>query len=89
MAVAENRIGCRIFAPRDCQLRTSSSACSPFDLALVTKLNEQRPGVLQVGGVEALGEPVVDFGEHRASFVAVAVRSPHGAHLRTQFKLLF
>ncbi len=27
---------------------------------------EQRLGVLQVGGVEALGDPVVDFGERRA-----------------------
>jgi hypothetical protein len=31
---------------------------------------EQRLGVDEVGGVEALGEPVVDVGEHRAGFVA-------------------
>src|SRR5262249_15774868 len=30
------------------------------------QLLEERLGVLQIGGVEALGEPVVDFGEHRA-----------------------
>ena len=29
-----------------------------------TDFFEQRLGVLQVGGVEALGEPVVDVGEH-------------------------
>jgi hypothetical protein len=29
---------------------------------------------LQVGGVEALGEAVVDVGEHRARFVATALR---------------
>jgi hypothetical protein len=31
---------------------------------------QQRLGVFQVRGVEALGEPVVDFGQHRAGFVA-------------------
>ena len=55
------RIGSKICALRDCQLRTSSSACFPFAFALVAQLVEQRLGVLQVGGVEALGEPVVDF----------------------------
>jgi len=38
-----------------------------------TQLVEQRLGVLQVGGVEALGEPVVDIGEHRVSFGALAL----------------
>ena len=33
---------------------------------------EQRPGVFQVGGVEALDEPAVDLGEHRARFMAEA-----------------
>jgi len=40
---------------------------------LVGELIEQGFGVLQVGGVEALGEPVIDFGEHRARFVATAL----------------
>ena len=31
---------------------------------------EQRLGVFQVLGIEALGEPAVDFGKHRARFVA-------------------
>jgi len=31
---------------------------------LAAQLIEQRPGVLQVDGVEALGEPVVDLAEH-------------------------
>ena len=30
----------------------------------------QRVGVFQIGGVEALGEPVVDLGEHRPRFIA-------------------
>ena len=36
----------------------------------VIQLVEQHLGVLQVGGVEALGEPVVDLGERRARFLA-------------------
>src|SRR5260370_25442812 len=39
----------------------------------VTQLIEQRLGVLEVGGVKALGEPAVDFGKHRASLVATAL----------------
>ena len=38
-----------------------------------TQLVEQCLGVLEIGGVEALGEPTVDFGEHRARFVATAL----------------
>ena len=45
------------------------------------QLVEQRLGVLQVGGVEALGEPVVDFGEHRARFVALALLASSRARL--------
>src|SRR5215469_6685040 len=37
---------------------------------LTAQLVEQRLGVLEVGGVEAFGEPVVDFGEHHTRFVA-------------------
>src|SRR6516162_390218 len=37
------------------------------------KVPQQRFGVLQVGGVEALGEPVVDLPEHRARLVAFAL----------------
>jgi len=33
---------------------------------------QQRLGLLEVSGVEAFGEPVVDFGEHRAGLVAAA-----------------
>ena len=35
-----------------------------------TQFVEQGLGVLQIGSVEALGEPVVDFGEHRARLIA-------------------
>jgi len=40
---------------------------------LFAKLLEQCLGVLQIGGVEAFREPVVDFGEHRASFISLAL----------------
>ena len=35
---------------------------------------EQRLGVFEVSGVEAFGEPAVDFGEHRARVGAAALR---------------
>ena len=54
--------------PLDCQLCTFRSACSCF--GLVAQLIQQRLGLLQVGGVEAFGEPVVDFRQHRARLVA-------------------
>src|SRR5215469_12863786 len=47
---------------------------SPPDERLNRQLIEQRLGLLEVGGVKALGEPVVDFAEHRARFVALALR---------------
>ena len=39
---------------------------------LFVKLVEQCLGILQVGGIEALREPVVDAGKYRAGFVAAA-----------------
>jgi hypothetical protein len=44
-------------------------------ITLLAEFVEQRVGVLQVGDVEALGEPVVDFGEHRARLIALACLS--------------
>ena len=40
-------------------------------MALGAQLLKQRLGVLQVGGVEALREPIVDFGEHRVGLIGV------------------
>ena len=40
---------------------------------LCVQFIEQRLGVSQVGGVEALGEPAVDFGDHRARLIAPAL----------------
>src|SRR5271155_4828991 len=52
------------------------------------QLVEQRLGVLQVGGVEAFGEPVVDVGEHRARLVALALlrEQPREARRSAQFE---
>ena len=54
---------------------------------------EQRFRIFQIGGVEALGEPVVDFGEHSARFVAALLtsqqaRETHGGAQLPPFGLL-
>ena len=41
---------------------------------LCSQLVEQGFGVFEVCGVEALGEPAVDFGEHRLRFITTALR---------------
>src|SRR6516165_5024598 len=63
-------------------LHAKECICWIFVVALRTahrglrrQLVEQRLGVLQVGGVEALGEPVVDLRKHRACLVTTALRS--------------
>src|SRR5215469_7329625 len=43
---------------------------SIYPFPLRAQFVEQRLGVLQVGGVEAFGEPVVDLAEHRARLLA-------------------
>ena len=54
---------------------------------LVDQLVQQRLSILQVGGVEALGEPTVDFREHRPRLVAAIgiAQQPREAHGCTQF----
>ena len=54
---------------------------------LASQFVEQSLGVLQVGGVEALGEPAVDLGEHRTRFVATALllEQPREVRGRAQF----
>jgi hypothetical protein len=44
-------------------------------IQLRARLIDQRLGIFQVGGIEAFGEPVVDFGKHRLSFIAPALLS--------------
>src|SRR5216683_2628744 len=53
-----------------------------------TQLVEQCLGVLEVGGVEAFGEPAVDFGEHRSRFIAaaLAVEQARETHRCTQLQ---
>src|SRR5215831_7095691 len=54
--------------PRDSRFHTSRTSLSGAQLI------EQRFGVFQVGGVEALGEPVVDLSEYVMRFLAAAFR---------------
>ena len=59
--------------------RGRSVSCAAGILVFSGQLAEQRLGVFEVGGVEALGEPVVDFGEHRVRLVAtIAVAQQPG-----------
>ena len=50
--------------------RPAGATGQPARVLSAVQFIEQRFSVLQVGGVEALGEPAVDVGEHRARFVA-------------------
>jgi hypothetical protein len=51
-------------------LMLHSCLFSPRKFVLAAQFVEQRLGVLQVGRVEAFGEPAVNLGEHRARFFA-------------------
>jgi hypothetical protein len=42
----------------------------PPNERLRAQLIEQRLGIFQIGQVEAFGEPIVDFAQHRARFIA-------------------
>jgi hypothetical protein len=59
-------------APQFAQnLRPSRLSLSHFEQRmLLAQLVQQRFGVSKIGGVEALGEPVVDLGQHRMGFFA-------------------
>ena len=40
---------------------------------LIAQLIEQRPGILQISGIETFAEPFVDLGEHGPRFVALTI----------------
>src|SRR5215472_2472748 len=82
----ESEAGCRIprrtFCPANPQFHISNSAYCPNE-RLLAQLIEQRLGLLEIGSVEAFGEPVVDFGEHRTRFIPLPLlrqqaREAHG-----------
>jgi hypothetical protein len=56
---------------------------------LLAQFVEQRLGVLQVGGVETLGELLVDFSEHRTRLLAAAQRRRVGSALSALSKNSF
>ena len=49
---------------------------------------QQRFGLLQIFGVKAFGEPLVDLGQHLVSFALLALRLPQAgkAHRCTEFE---
>jgi len=55
-------------------LRQRHSRHCPWSRSLhcPSQLVEEDFRVFKVGGIEALSEPVVDFGKHRARFIAAA-----------------
>src|SRR5690349_16309818 len=63
----------RICGLPDYRCHTSNSAYSP-SRRLHGQFIKQCLGVLQVGAVEPLGEPAVDFAEHSACFVAAVLQ---------------
>src|SRR5712664_1982740 len=62
-------------APHSAQnFRPSRFSAAQFEQRILrAQLVEHRFSVLEVGGVEALGEPAVDVAEHRARLVATAL----------------
>jgi hypothetical protein len=58
----------RICSIRDYRSCTSNSAHSPNE-RLIAQLSEQRLCLFQIGSVEALTEPAIDFFEHRACLI--------------------
>jgi hypothetical protein len=55
---------------------------------LCAQFVQQRLGILQIGGVEAFGEPVIDNREYRARFIATTgvPKQPRETHRRTYFQ---
>jgi hypothetical protein len=54
---------------------------------LFVKLVEQGPGIFQVGGIETLREPVVDFGQHRARLITLALLRQQARETRRRAQL--
>jgi len=56
-----------------CVCRVVAVALRALHRRLSSQFVKQRLGILQVGGIEALGEPAVDFREYRARLVAISL----------------
>jgi hypothetical protein len=54
----------------------------------LVELFERRLGIFQVGGIEALSEPVVDVCQHRAAFSATAFAGQQSGEACSGLKLL-
>ena len=81
------RIRCKTSVPQDFRFCSSrkSYGCGCF---WGTQLIEQVLGIRQVGGVETLGEPVVDFRENHARFVAAAGIAQQAREARSRAQLI-
>src|SRR6516164_9633443 len=80
------RVSSFVASAQKCDRAAFHPAHTPH-LGLAGQFVQQRLGVFKVRGVEAFGEPVVDFGEHRARLVATAgiTQQPCENHRGTQF----
>jgi hypothetical protein len=77
----------RCAPPHSAHLAHDSQRRSSSKSFLRTELNEQCLGVLQVGGVEAFGEPVVDVGEHRTRVIAAPLLREQASEAHGRAKL--
>jgi len=55
---------------------------------LSAQLVEQHFRLLEVGGIEAFGEPVVNFLEHRARLIATVLLREHSGQLNRRCQLV-
>jgi hypothetical protein len=74
--------------PNECEPQQLATACAVSSIFPSSKCIKQRFSLLQVGGVEALGEPAIDRREQVVGFSALALLLPqaHQAHRRPQLQ---
>src|ERR1043166_8419492 len=70
--------------------RSDSGMATTGKKSCLGECDQQRLSLLQVFGVKAFGEPVVDFGQHVMCFMALALLlpQPRQAQCRSQFQRL-
>jgi hypothetical protein len=76
-------------APHSAQnFRPSRFSAAHFEQRILrTQLVEQRLCIFQIGGVEAFGEPAVDFGEHRARLITPVLFREQASESRCRAQL--
>src|SRR3989442_5382126 len=66
---------CELLWEAQCLLR-----CRGLTHIMLGQLLQQGPGLLEVDGVNPLGEPAVDLRQHLPSFVLLSLLLPHARH---------